>query len=786
MKISIAWLFDHINADKNTINVSHLVERFNQVTAEIEGCEKVELPINAISLAQIITSESESTLAESITLKTVIAKSTEWGIECSLPYRTDSCIGNWFLIYKNNDDTYRWVTIADIGGAKDGLMPALYVDKNLYAGEWKQHIEKTDYILNVDNKSLTHRPDMWGHRGFAREIAAIFNLPLKPLDECIAKITHKQEPSHGVTGDIRVTIAADTPCDRFSALYIPSIERKPSLLWMALRLARVDSKPIDAIVDFTNYVMLDTSQPMHAFDADTLPNKTITARKANNKEHLTLLDGTSIELSSNDMVISSDTDPIALAGIMGGASTAINNHTKSLLLESAHFDATTIRLTAARHKKRTEASTRFEKNSDPFQNVIAIERFLKLCDDAQIDYTLSGPLLSLGTQNTKSTTITIEHSFIEQRLGVSIDSSFIRDILHKLSCIVTHTHDTTNTVYTIAIPTFRATKDICIQEDIVEEIGRFYGYGNIPLALPLLQLNPKDMRPLMRMRAIKRLLSEACNMRELYTYAFYDESFLRRLSWEPENSLSVQNPVSENWQRLVTSLIPNMIKAVESDSAHHDQLRFFELARVWNPIDSDTHEKEMLTGIIFDKKNEINFYEAKQVVEKICDLVPIDTTWVAVETPEQPWLTPYKTARIMHDGQCLGVAGMVPELFLHKLTEGHAFVFELDAALLRTYKKPIIRYKASSKYPTIDRDISMLVPLAITVEQVTHLIYASDKRIQEVTLIDFFEKKEWLDKRSLTLRFTLCDEEKTMKKEEVDAVVSSITAELIKHNVVIR
>ena len=116
MKISIAWLFDHINADKNTINVSHLVERFNQVTAEIEGCEKVELPINAISLAQIITNESESTLAESITLKTVIAKSTEWGIECSLPYRTDSCIGNWFLIYKNNDDTYRWVTIADIGG----------------------------------------------------------------------------------------------------------------------------------------------------------------------------------------------------------------------------------------------------------------------------------------------------------------------------------------------------------------------------------------------------------------------------------------------------------------------------------------------------------------------------------------------------------------------------------------------------------------------------------------------------------------------------------------------
>lgn len=773
MKISIAWLFDHLDSNKNDIDISTLIERFNQTTAEIEGCEKVELPLDLISCAQIITQNAQS----------ITVQSPEWDSEYQMPNRTDANMGDWLLIFKNSTEC-RWVTLADVGGSKEGLMPSLYLDQKEQAGDWKHYTEKKDYILNVDNKSLTHRPDMWGHRGFAREIAAIFDLPLKPLDNFLITLPLQKESTSGSTGSIQASIE-DTTCDRFACLSIPTIERKPSLLWMALRLARVDSKPIDMIVDSTNYVMLDISQPMHAFDADKLHGKKITVRKAHNKELLLLRSGETLELTSQDTILCDDTTPICLAGIIGNKTTAIDNDTHALVIISEHFNPTAIRLTASRHKIRTESSTRFEKNIDPHQNIYALQRFLKLCTMAPVSYTCSDAILSLGKEYPQII-IEIDHSFIEQRLGVSIDSAFIISTLNKLSCATETIQKNTSITYIITVPTFRATKDIMIKEDIVEEIGRFYGYGTIPLTLPRLPLAAKNIQPLIRMRAIKRILADSCAMCELYTYSFFDESFLRILSWEPEKSLSVQNPVSENWQRLVTSLIPNMIKAVAADSAEHDELRFFELARTWNPLDTDAQEKEVLSGIVFNKKHDINFYDAKQIIQKITDSIHMHTTWVPIENPQDPWFSPYQSARIMHNGQCLGIAGIIPNQFLHRVTEGHAFAFELDAAFLRSYTASIIRYKPSSKYPTIARDISMLVPLAITTDDIINLIKSSDTRITDVTLIDFFEKKEWIDKKSLTIRFILCDQEKTMQKEEIDFIGFTITTKLIQHGAVIR
>jgi phenylalanyl-tRNA synthetase beta chain len=592
MKISLAWLLDHIQVSKqrDELTISALMERFNQVTAEIEGFHKIELPLERISVAQVIASSPTG----------VTVRSTEWQGEYQLSARTDIAVGDCVLVYQDRslDGKPRWVTLEDVGSEKEGLMPAVLVAEHELAGGWKNSVEKTDYVLDVDNKSLTHRPDMWGHRGFAREVAALFNLSLRPLQDFMPDINTDNSSDINSTGSResqeikvnagqeRITCKVEDPgCDRFAGLLVPDIENRPSLLWMALRLARVDTRPMLALVDFTNYVMLDISQPMHAFDADKLQAKELIVRKARNKEQLELLDGTTIELTSDDLVVCDGVIPVSLGGIMGGRSTCVSNSTKALFLESAHWDPTTIRLTAARHKKRTDAAVRYEKNVDPYQNVLAITRYVKLCQDAHISYTLTSSLesalISLGAQ-AKIREIEVSHAFIEQRLGVSLDPEFVIGTLQKLEfgverisasesagsaqtqsyceqaggsgiCFVPENCSSKSygtygaELYRVHVPTFRATKDIEIPEDIVEEVGRFYGYSQIPLVLPAFKLEAKDMSALVRMRAIKRLLADGCAMRELYTYAFFDEAFLRRIQWEPKETLSVQYAVSENW-----------------------------------------------------------------------------------------------------------------------------------------------------------------------------------------------------------------------------------------------
>ncbi|GAG03324.1 unnamed protein product, partial [marine sediment metagenome] len=269
-------------------------------------------------------------------------------------------VGQWYLITQL-DSNYAWASIQDVGGTRDSLMPEILVERASLAN-WKNQFEQEDYIIHVDNKSITHRPDMWGHRGFAREIAALLNLPLKPLRDflAIAEIEpyDYQSPIQSETQSWAFEIEKNSGCTRFAAHYIPHIEYKPSSLWMAHRLARIDARAIDAIVDTTNYVMFDIGQPMHAFDADKLADKTLIARKAHQGELVYTLDNQKIELHKDDIVIANKDKPVALAGIMGDLHSSVTMFTKSILLESACFDATTIRRTSERHKIRTEACAR--------------------------------------------------------------------------------------------------------------------------------------------------------------------------------------------------------------------------------------------------------------------------------------------------------------------------------------------------------------------------------------------------------------------------------------------
>jgi len=768
MKISLRWIFDHINADWSEVAIEQLVDKFNKTTAEIEGFSKISIDVSQFFLVQI----------KEIKKDTVIVFCQEQGSEITLTARSDALEGNCYLV-KKEDKSYRWATLEDFHCYKEGLVPAVYVEQSLHNGDWKKDFEVEDYILEVDNKSITHRPDMWGHRGFAREVAAIFDLDFKPEGEFLKEIPVQACETSG-TDDHGFTVSVQNPevGKRFAGLYMPEIQNRPSSLWMASRLMRVGSRPIDFLVDVTNYVMLDLSQPMHAFDAQKLTAKQVTPRFAKSGEKLILLDDAEVELTSKDYVITDGNKPIALAGVMGGKLSAIELNTKSIFLESANFDAATIRNSSMRVKNRTEASARFEKSLDPNQNITGIFRLLKIFEDEGVIYTASKKIISIGRQ-AQPLEIVISHAFIEKRLGADIEPSFIEGVFDKLEFKFQQWGEMVELEYQVVVPTFRSTKDVKIQVDLVEEIGRFFGFENTEFVLPKKETKPYDLSHVLRKRNIKKLLSFGLAMREVRNYSFYDESFLAKLNWQPAAYMEVSNPVSENWKKLVTSLVPHLIKNVEDNQVKHDQLRFYEFSRIW-PTDKPI-EKRALAGIFFDKK-QIDFYEAKSWVVALFDLLNIDVTWKKADVDEivkdRPWFFPYQTAKLMVSDKVIGYAGTLDEAFLSPLFEGQAFVFELDGDFLLDYKHELKRFTPISKYPSVARDVSMFVPLAVTVDQIKEIIKACNESILDVFLVDFFQKNEWKDKKSLTFRFILQDYKKTLESCDVESVYESVVSAL--------
>ena len=779
MKLSLAWIFDHIDADWRTIDVAELVRLFNATTAEIEGWQKVSSDLKNLVAGVIQTIASDH----------VIITSPEWGKTLSLPLREGVEIGQAYSIVKKDNDNYAWASLADFASQKEGLMPALSIGEKDLAGGWKKSIEEHDIILHVDNKSINHRPDMWSHRGVAREISALLNLPFKALDQKLVMHTNKEYESKSPSKESTFTISLENPalCKQFSSLYFPAINVTPSLAWMAARLAKTDNRPLNALVDCTNYVMLDIGQPMHAFDAQTLGNPTLIVRNAKNKETLLLLDGQTIELSDQDCVVADGKKAIALAGIMGGKQTAITNKTKSIVLEAACFDATVIRKTSLRLKKRTESSARFEKSLDPHQTPIALQRFLKLISDAKISYTLSDAIITVTSSEQKNgiqKPILLTHEYIEQLLGISIPSDFVIKTLEKLEFGV----EFKDGIYTITIPTFRATKDIAIKQDIVEEIGRFIGYNTINPSLPSRKTKPFDIHAVMQKRRIKQLLAYALTMRELYTYAFFDESFLAQINWQPQKALKVQEAVSHNWQRLVTTLVPNLLKAVQVHANEYDQMNFFEWAAIWpHKESSSSNEQSSLAGIFVNQKQSIDFYDAKEKLCKIAQLLGVHFEWIkADENDLKPWYMPHQTAYLLCHGQIIGIAGKSNPAFFNSIASGDAFIFELNGDFLVSGRNSVAKYTASSKYPSMVRDVSILVPLSVTVGQLQSELYKLDNKISAVTLLDFFEKPEWQNQKSLTFRITLTDSAGTMAMAQADALMNSVTTYLQKQGAQIR
>lgn len=775
MKLSLAWAFDHIYGDLTAIDVPHLIKLLSTKTTEIEYCKKI-----SIDPAQFMLAIVEKVSGENITVRCVEKNKT-----FKLPTRSDLQLNDHVLL-KQTGSTVSWATVADFHGEKDSFLPALYATESMYSC-WRDSLEADDYILEISNTAISHRPDLWAHRGYAREIAALLELPLKPFDQFLATKVIKNASCEALaTLESPITTRIENPdaCKRFASLYFDYLEQSPSRLLIAQRLARIDAKPVDGIVDLTNYVMFDIGQPLHAYDREKLSSSTIAMRSARTKETITLLNNQHIELQASDLLVVDGDKPIALAGIMGGQQSGISRVTKTVLLESACFAPDTIRKTTTRLALRTDASTRFEKSIDPNLNTAGILRFLHLAHEYGMNMRAADIINSLG-ERAREQEITVTHAFIEQRLGIPIAPDFVRSVLERLAFKVSHDAYAKQLTYIITVPTFRGTKDITIKEDIVEEVGRFLGYDTIPFQLPQRPMDYFNLHSEMQLRSIKELLAHGLHMQEIYNYSLFDEAYIKSIGYEPHHVVTIKNPVSENWQRMVTSLIPGLLKAIDVNKSEYDHLRFFEWARTWT-FDESISERRALAGIVFEQKQNVDFYYGKSLLTELFDLLGLSVSWEKISNPADPWYAPYQSAYLMHNGTKIGVAGKVDLSFFARVAAGDAFVFELDGDFLVNFAPAVKIFEAGSKYPSVTRDISLFVPIQVTADEITKIIAQTNSLIAEVALIDFFAKDSMPDKRSLTFRCVLQDQTKTLTSQEAEDVWQSVVKNLEKLGATIR
>lgn len=778
MKLSLAWIFDHIAGSWDRYNIHDLVNRFNRTTAEIDHVVQWKLDLAHIYMAMIVDAAKE-----------VRVFCPETNKEYLLAQRQGLVQGGYYLITIKNKIP-SWTTLAELGSLKEGLIAQVALQQGLEKGRWKKQIEKEDYILTIDNKSITNRPDLWSHRGVAREIAALYDLTLVPIDEFLAStpIVEAGKDTFKASEEMQCSLENTIPnlCKRFAGVYA-HVQSKPSDIQTALRLLRVDARPIDAIVDTTNYVMFDLGQPLHAFDAHKIKEKKLIVKHGKADHTLQLLDGTDIELNVHDIIISDGKQPLALAGVMGGMQTAVDRETTSICIEAACFDATSIRKSAFRHKKRTEASVRFEKGVDPMQNTIALQRGIYILQKNNVLIDKPSDIISLGKQ-VLSPVVSIKHAYIEKTIGATIEPSFIEKTLEKLGFKVTLDMKTAGGIeYSIVVPTFRATRDIELHEDIVEEVARFYGFDRIEKKLPSITRPGSKKIDAIHDRVFKEVAAFGLRAHEVHNYAVYDESFLQRISWEPKHAVAIINPISSMWRQLVTSLIPHLIKNVVENAAEYEGLRFFECNRIWYKLKDQVVEEKKFAGIFFTKKEDVDFYQSKDTLQIIFDMLHVNVSWRKPEDVNLPvWCHPYQTSQLYIDDQYIGYAGKINRQWLETSILGDAFIFELDMYLLNALSVTDFSFKPSSKFPATSFDVSMLIPLPITVDKIKSALLAAESSIQIVQLIDLFEKDEWGDKKSITVRCHIQDPHKTLTKEDIDTVYNKAVKILQKLGASIR
>jgi phenylalanyl-tRNA synthetase beta chain len=633
-----------------------------------------------------------------------------------------------------------------------------------------------DTIIEFDNKTLTHRPDLWGHIGIAREISAITGSPFG-----IPK------PKVALGTDDKPNIDVENPelCPRYMGLIIRGIKVEQSPDWLKKRLLATDHSLYTNIVDVTNYVLEEVGQPMHAFDLRMI-EKGIIVRTAKKGEKITTLDGEEKSLDENMLLIADHKKPIAVAGVMGGEYSGIQEDTVDILLESANFDATSVRQTSTKLGLRTDAVQRFEKSLDPNQCEHALlraaELILKICPDAKV-----GAIADVSNFEDSEPLITVDVDRVQRKIGVRIPAPEMADYLARLHFNIQGKVDETSQQITLTVPSFRATKDVDIEDDIVEEVARMYGYENIPAVAPVLPTKaPSFNKERRHKHDAREIFAHALGYTETYNYSFYGPAEITTYGLDEKSHLKLLNTLSEEQSHLRKILIPNLIKALGEATKYEANPALFEIGRTYEEDGEfmPKEEKRIAAVRAFGKDETDLFSHTKGDLEQFLDQFGISGSleFVANENPPS-YMHPHQNAEVRLRGKTIG------NIFtLHPYIAEKIACFELDFAAISQARQSNQTYKAESKFPSVEFDISVLLDKRTSAAEIESAIKKSlGKLAKQIELFDSYEGDRIdPDKKSLAYRITLQADDRTLTNEDLEKAQKDSWAALEKLGGIVR
>jgi phenylalanyl-tRNA synthetase beta chain len=618
-----------------------------------------------------------------------------------------------------------------------------------------------DSIIDIDNKSITHRPDLWGHHGMAREVAAILGLDL--TDPARLDLL----PSGPAA--IKIGIEDFNLCPRYSALVFEGIKVEPSPLWLQYRLTAIGLNPINNIVDMTNYVMAELAQPMHAFDADLIQGDTIFIRPAKSGESFRALNDESYTLDGSNLVIADASGAIALAGVIGGADSAISEKTTRVVLESANFQASSIRKTSSAIKLRTDASMRFEKAQDPHNTVRGLARAIELLREICPTAKLVGGVADQHREFAPPPPIELPLAWLERKLGRAIEPVEVRRILESLKFGVS---EPSAGIFSVTVPSWRATKDISIKDDLVEEVGRMVGYDSITPHAPLVPSVVPPGNPTRRFHHEVRDIFVDNGFTEVYNYSFLSEEAVRAFGLDPADHVRVTNPIASDQALMRRSLLPGVWQNVVENAKHRDAFRLFEIGLEIQPGEAGSlpNESAHLVAAIYAREGDgaAGLFEIKRLAE--CLLPGV----VAEAAPARSFEHPARAAHLVWLGQNVG---RFFELHPSLLKTGRAAILDVDLQRIEPLFRREVKYTTIRRYPSSAFDLSAIAPVREPVSklaaQIAHPLLESVEYVRQYTGAPLPDGR-----KSVTFRVTVSSPDRTLSSDEIAAARSAISEEL--------
>ena len=661
-------------------------------------------------------------------------------------------------------------------GISDENSGIMVLDPSLKNGtDLKEIFDIEDIVFEVDNKSLTNRPDLWGHYGIAREFAALTKKELKPLS--------LTEPVYDGDKKIPVKITREDLVYRYSCLEVSDIKESVSPVNMRIRLYYCGMRGINLLADLTNYIMLELGQPTHAFDARKID--CIKVGTPDGEMKFTTLDGVERDVDSETLLIYNNDTPVAIAGIMGGLDSEIINGTTSVVLESANFDGVSVRKSSSRLGLRTDASMRYEKTLDPEITITAIKRFLNLLLEIDPGAKVSSQITDEYVKHYPQIKLSFDKAYVDKYTGIDIPDEQILSTLNLLGFNAT----LENGEFGVTVPSWRATKDVTIKADVIEEITRIYGYDNFEITTTKSALTPVRASVLHRdSDLIKDILVQRYMMNEVHSYIWCDGTKYKKLGIEVEPNVSILNITTPENGTLRNSMLPTLLTFAYENRQYAPSFGLFEIGRVVKGVTAENtcNERRTLGVVLFDKtKSEKELYfKAVEIVRYICDQLRHTPPKFSRITPVHNWQHPKNTSEILLGGEKVGEISVLHPSNLKKVDKAASVVcIEIDMDDFEKAQAAKLGFNEPSKFPGVDYDLSLVTNGKKYDEISKGWSNENIAELDAVTLVDTYE----LDgEMSITLRFSFSSPERTLSMDEIQQHIDKIIANLTDIGVTMR